>query len=258
MFHTENERSIDMQIGCCWFDDERKELINQSNATTWQLNKNEYWVLSLLTKHRGQVVPIETLSFPSDLKYQSQISQTDLDKIVKNFKKYFGRSHKGLIEIIPTQGIILYNKVISNRSLLDSPIKVISNAQYIFIMLLTLIASFFVYSHLNGPGYVTPDTSRQFLTQEGNIANLHFYSSESSKVDIGLMANEVTAHLKACEVMSWDTISATMSEDGYAISLVLKKNISDKWIFHNIKINRDQINYHFVTPKWLKKVNICG
>ncbi|WP_144210851.1 helix-turn-helix domain-containing protein [Shewanella donghaensis] len=248
-----------MQIGCCWFDDERQELINQSNATTWQLNKNEYWVLSLLAKHRGQVVPVELLSFPNDESYQQRISDVDLEEIVKNLRDYLGRSHRSLIELIPSQGIILYNKTIASRnSLFDSPNKAISYAQYILIILMTLIASFFVYSNLNGPDYITPDASRQFTTQDGNVANLYLYRSLSSDLNMDSLANEMADYLKVCKVMPWDAISATMSKDNYAISIVMKKRLATEWRFHNIKVTRDQLQYDFVTPEWLEKVNICG
>ncbi|WP_076540827.1 hypothetical protein [Shewanella sp. UCD-KL21] len=250
-----------MQIGCCWFDDKQKVLSNQSKATTWQLNNNEFWVLSLLAKHRGQVVPIESLSFPTDGQHQQQISEEDLQQIIALFQDYLGASHSRLIELIPNQGVILYTKVVAGKNgLFDSPNKVMSYGQYIVIILLTLIALFFVHSHLNNQESVKPDASREFLTQQGNVSNLYLYTSKASEIDLDLnsIADRISNQLRNCPIMPWDVISATLAEDNKAVSIVMKKRLPDRWRFYNIKVMRDQAQRRFVTPEWLKKVNICG
>ncbi|WP_153916284.1 hypothetical protein [Shewanella sp. TC10] len=251
-----------MQIGCCWFDGEQKELINQSNATKWQLNNNEFWVLSVLAKHRGHVVPIELLSFPyGHGDYQQKLSVSDMEQIVENFQDYFGQNHRGLIELIADQGAILYNKVaVNNTSLLDTPVKVISNAHYILIILMTLIASYFVHSNLNKPDFKVPAFNEQFFTQEGNLATLSVYvpSGRSIDEDFKAQVNYGLSELKKCPVMPWDSITATTASDSRTVSIVLKKRIQEGWKFHNIKLFRESENQAVVDPLLLKEVNICA
>ncbi|GIU52300.1 hypothetical protein [Shewanella sp. KT0246] len=251
-----------MQIGCCWFDGEHKELINQSNATKWQLNNNEYWVLSILAKHRGHVVPIELLSFPEGLDgYQQKLSIAEMEQVIENFQDYFGSNHRGLIELITDQGAILYNKVaVNHSSLLDTPVKVISNAHYILIILMTLIASYFVYSNLNDPDYIVPAFSERFFTQQGNLATLSIYSSgeEYQGDKLIFRANHALSELKKCPVMLWDSITATTASDNKTVSVVLIKRTLDGWKFHNIKLIRESIEQSVVNPAWLKEVNVCA
>ncbi|MCL1068754.1 hypothetical protein L2735_18460 [Shewanella olleyana] len=251
-----------MQIGCCWFDDKHKELINQSNATKWQLNNNEFWVLSVLAKHRGHVVPIELLSFPEELgDYQQKLSVSDIEQIVENFKDYFGKNHCSLIEVIADQGAILYNKVATNHSsLLDSPVKVISSTHYILIILMTLIASYLVHSNLNEPDYKVPTFSEQFITKQGNLVSLNMYQSSDKEDDstFRLQAKKALRELKKCPVMLWDNITATAASDEKTVSVVLKKRTAEGWEFDNIKLIRESADQRVVNPTWLKEVNICA
>ncbi|MCC4831703.1 hypothetical protein LMH66_03550 [Shewanella sp. 10N.7] len=252
-----------MQIGCCWFDDEQKELINQSNATKWQLNYNEYKVLSILAKHRGHVVPIESLSFPEEHDgYLHSLSLAEMEQLVENFQDYFGDAHRGLIELIADQGAILYTNVVVNRSsLLDSPTKVISNAHYILVILMTIIASYFVHSNLKDSGFRVPDFSGEFITPAGHLAKLYAYESEGSEDYHGgflSRSENALSELSKCDVMDWDSLLVSIARDNRTISVVLKKRDQDGLHFENIRVIKEDPQMTVVNQDWLKEVNICG
>ncbi|KPZ69776.1 MULTISPECIES: hypothetical protein [Shewanella] len=258
--HIDRRDEKGMQIGCCWFDDERKVLINQSTATKWQLNHSEYWVLSILAKHRGQVVPIETLAFLEEEQgCHQKLSVDEMEQLVENFKDYFGDSHRGLIELIADQGVILYNRVVGHHSsLLDTPNKAISNAHYILIILMTLLACNFVYSNLSAPEFVIPDVSRTFESQSGASVVFKLYGDDKSERDFSEVADTSIAALKQCDTILWDSISATLAKGDNSVSILLKKQVDKGVRFHNIKVLRDNPELLFVSTAWLKKVRICG
>ena len=78
-----------MQLGCCWFDNTERMLIDQTTATQWHLNDHEYWVLNQLALHRGQVVPLsmlQTVAISGD--NPQQISHLELLEIIRKIINY--------------------------------------------------------------------------------------------------------------------------------------------------------------------------
>ena len=249
-----------MQIGCCWFDNEQRLLIDQVQATQWHLNDHEYWVLNQLSLHRGQVVPLSVLEVVAVSGGEVQrLSHSELINIINTITNYLCGCHANLIEYIPEQGVILYANAISKHTkVLDLPNRLLSFSQYTFIVAVLLSVLLFVYSSLNPPLFIQADVLRQILTSEGNITHLSIFAADDNQHGLDLHADGLTTQLRQCQNLPWDTITAALSSDQHNISIILKNKRGHTGIVHNVKVNFDDIHSPFITQDWLKKVGICG
>ncbi|WP_445778223.1 hypothetical protein [Shewanella sp.] len=160
-----------MQIGCCWFDTERHLLVDQAKSTQWHLNVNEYWVLTQLVQHRGQVVPLsqlDTVDISGNAAHQ--LTHTELVGIIYHLIDYLCASHHDLIEYIPEQGVILYPTTpIKHPRVLELPNRLLSLGQYGVIIGTLLAMLFFLWSHINPPWFTKADVLRQVMTSNGKV-----------------------------------------------------------------------------------------
>lgn len=253
-----------MQIGSCWFDQHHRQMIDQISENIWRLNDQEFWVLELLTKHRGQVVPIDRLSAmhkeQGASRPNSVMTHQDIRKIITAIRQFVGREYASLLEYIPEQGAILYIKPISQkRRLMDSPNKLISYGQYFAMILLSLGTLYFVYTSLSSPKFVQPNYSRVVTSQAGNPVQLMVYTSTSSKERISkTVISEMTKEIEQCHTVFWETIIVSFSVDRLSLNIVMRKESDTGWLSHNVKILRNEIFSQSLVPEWLHRVGVCS
>ncbi|MCL1141273.1 hypothetical protein [Shewanella gaetbuli] len=241
-----------MQIGRCWFDQQKKQLIDQSTEQIWSLNEHEFAVLAQLVFHRGRVVSLEQLS-------PIKITNEELTHVVESICRYLGEQHKSLIEYVPEQGIILHKKVISHPfRLLDSPKRAISYGNYILILILTVLAMTFVYSNLSYPTNTKPNFARQILSTQGNITHLLVYGNKQNNDSLRRKTEAISRHLRRCNILPWQSITVAFSEDNLNLSVVMKRKNSDGWEFNNAKLILPNLDHYHVHSDWYKEVSICA
>ncbi|QIR15527.1 hypothetical protein [Shewanella aestuarii] len=251
-----------MQIGPCWFDPQMKVLVDHKKDISWALNEQEFWVLDQLVQHRGQVVPLTLLkqvkSYNADHNNQL-LSISSVEKIIDSIARFLGQNDASLIELVPHQGAVLYKRPMVKRGrLMDTPTKLMSLWQYMLIILLTLVTLSFVYSSMSPPSYIQPDYARQILSKEGNITQLLVYTDQDHHEELRDQVDVLANHLRSCETLLWQSITAALSKDRLSLNVVMKKPLERNWIFSNIKVTRPHLDEHLISPDWLKEVMICG
>jgi hypothetical protein len=248
-----------MQIGCCWFDNARRLLTDQSTATPWHLNDNEFWVINQLVQHRGQVVPLSVLAtvvVSGDCAHQ--LSHAELLSIITKIINFLCQRHTDLIEYIPEQGVILYATVTTNRTkILELPNRLLSLGQYLFIITMLLGVLLFVYSNLNHSQLVQADVLRQVLTSDGRIIQIFVFSSYNQQ-DALLHADSLSTQLRLCHHVPWDLINVALSADQHYMSFILTDSSQTIPLVDSVKVNIDNMSTPFITQEWLQKVHICG
>lgn len=248
-----------MQIGCCWFDNERRLLVDQTRSTQWHLNDNEYWVLTQLVLHRGQVVPLtmlETVIVSGQVAHQ--LTQGELTSIIHHIIDYLCVSHLNLIEYIPDQGVILYpiNQA-KHPNILALPNRLLSWGQYGIIIGALLALLLFLWSHIIPPMFTKADVLRQIIAASGKVIQLSIYDGKSPQ-DAMLHAECLSTQLRLCHHVRWDSIDAAISADRHYVSLLLTEFTETNWHYKNVKISVSDMHSPFITQAWLHKVNICG
>lgn len=248
-----------MQIGCCWFDSERRLLVDQAKSTQWHLNDNEYWVLAQLVQHRGQVVPLDMLeAVVISGEIAHQLNHAELVSIIYHIIDYLCSSHSNLIEYIPEQGVILYPITqVKHPKILDLPTRLLSWGQYGVIIGALLVLLFFLWSHITPPMFAKADVLRQVITPQGKVIQLSVFDEQSLQ-DAILHANCLSTQLRLCHDVHWDAISAAMSTDRHYVSLLLTQSNKAVWRFKNVKVRVEDMHSPFITQQWLHKVDICG
>ncbi len=248
-----------MQIGCCWFDTERHLLVDQAKSTQWHLNVNEYWVLTQLVQHRGQVVPLsqlDTVDISGNAAHQ--LTHTELVGIIYHLIDYLCASHHDLIEYIPEQGVILYPTTpIKHPRVLELPNRLLSFGQYGVIIGTLLAMLFFLWSHINPPWFTKADVLRQVMTSNGKVIQLSVFDSHTPQ-DAILHADCLSTQLRLCHDVHWDAIYAAISADRHYVSVLLTQSTKTDWLYKNLKIRVDNMHSPFMTQEWLHKVHICG
>jgi len=250
-----------MQIGCYWFDNARRLLIDQSTATQWHLNDNEYWVLSQLVQHRGQVVPLSMLKTVVISGDSAQpLSHAELIKIIAKIISYLCQRHVDLIEYVPEQGVILYATVTTKRTkILELPNRLLSLGQYLFIIAILLSVLLFVYANLNlNPSqHAQADVLRQILTPNGRVIQLFVFAADNQQ-DALLHADCLASQLRQCHQVPWDSINIALSANQHYMSFILTDSSQMIPVANSIKVSIDNMSTPFITQEWLQKVHICG
>ncbi|WP_182770335.1 hypothetical protein [Shewanella sp. SG41-4] len=248
-----------MQIGCCWFDNTRRLLVDQTAATQWHLNDHEYWVLSQLVQHRGQVVPLsmlETVAISGECPHQ--LSHAELLDIIGKIINYMCQRHTNLIEYVPEQGVILYTTAATKRTkILELPERLLSLGQYLFIIVILLCVLLFVYSKLNPPEFAQADVLRQVLTPDGRIVELFVFGNNNQQ-DAILHADCLSSQLRLCHNIRWNSIQVALSVNQDYMSFTLTDSSEAPPLVNSIKVSIDNMNTPFITQQWLQKVHICG
>jgi hypothetical protein len=248
-----------MQIGCCWFDNTRRLLVDQTTATQWHLNDHEYWVLSQLVQHRGQVVPLsmlETVAISGDCPHQ--LSHAELLDIISKIINYMCQRHTNLIEYVPEQGVILYTTATAKRTkILELPERLLSLGQYLFIIVILLGVLLFVYSKLNPPEFAQADVLRQVLTPDGHIVQLFVFGNNNQR-DAILHADCLSSQLRLCHNIRWDSIHVALSANQDYMSFTLTDASETTPLVNSVKVSIDDMSTPFITQQWLQKVHICG
>lgn len=247
-----------MQIGCCWFDKERRLLTDQAKSTQWHLNDHEYWVLEQLVLHRGQVVPLTTLQTVVLDSGAHQLPHNELVSIIYHIIDYLCAKHSNLVEYIPQQGVILYPATQGKHTkILDLPNRLLSWGQYGIIIVALLVVLLFVLSNLNPPLFAKADVIRQVLTANGQVVQLSVFDNQSPQ-DAILHADCLSNQLQMCHEVRWNAISAAISTDRHYVSFILSQSETQSLQFKNIKLAVDDMHSPFITQEWLHKVLICG
>ncbi|WP_350431635.1 hypothetical protein ABIS04_15470 [Shewanella sp. H8] len=248
-----------MQLGCCWFDNTERMLIDQTTATQWHLNDHEYWVLNQLALHRGQVVPLsmlQTVAISGDS--PQQIPHSELLDIISKIINYLCQRHVNMIEYVPDQGVVLYATAMNKRTkILELPNRLLSSGQYLFIIVILLSALLFVYSNLNPPLFTQADVLRQVLTQNGHVIRLFVFGSDNQQ-DVLLHADCLASQLRLCHHVRWDSITMALSSNQHYISFILIDSSEIEPVVSSLKVSVDDMSSPFITQQWLQKVHICG
>lgn len=251
-----------MQIGQCWFDPQKKVLIDRKKEISWALSEQELWVLELLVQKRGQVVSLTELKqvkSHADVFNNKKISTTQVEKIIDSIARFLAQDEASFIEFVPQQGAVLYKRpMVKYGGLMHTPKQLMSLWQYMVIMLVSVITLVFVYSSMSAPSYIQPDYARQILSKQGDITQLLVYTEKGHHEELREQVDVLANHLRGCESLLWQSITAALSQDRLSLNVIMKKPLEQNWAFSNVKVTRSHLDEQLISPDWLREVMICG
>lgn len=245
-----------MQIGNCWFDSQRQVLIEHNSQKSYQLSVNETRILSLLLKHKNQVVSNVALVNEMILEGDKELELTD---IIHNLKQVLGKKYAPLIEAVADQGFLLHTHLVNTSySLLDRPYKVISIIKYVLVIGFIVSLIFWISSIYDAPYtdqsvYIEPQQFYQDPQLELLFYPVNYQQYQQLKPHLLAFSKQI----KQCKNSLWSKISVSVSSDTSFANILAFKEKQNKPIFHNIKIFEPDVDFKFISPSWLIEVGLC-
>lgn len=246
-----------MQLGNCWFDSEKNELVNQTNGESWQLPRAELQVLNLLIEYRGKTVAKPLLK--SGDGQHPPLSDSSVTRAVFMLRSFLGPQYESLIETVKGQGYLLKHKRcrrhLSRLNLGLNRIPLWSIAT-VTAVILAGIALLRLPSASEPPP--PPLKTLRLALPSGQQLNLILYAS--SKTNNALLlsqAEELRLGLSQCASSSWKNVYLSLSHDKQILNMTLRGEHMGQSIVRNLKISDLRHPKAFISNAWLQEVNIC-
>ncbi|WP_025819280.1 winged helix-turn-helix domain-containing protein [Shewanella marina] len=243
-----------MQIGGCWFDIDRKELINQSKALTWYLAPQELALVEIMFAHQGRVVSIPHLIH--SLQWHG-VNEARLTVMMQKLARFIASDDGTLLELVSDQGYILHNRPMP-RKLFDNPYRGISVRHYLLLVTLIFGMVIFVYSKLDNHASVLPKFERQVITENKQVIDFNVYGTEQQKQLLSNRLDGFLGLLQQCDTVNWDSISTSLSADTQMFNIVLKRDNEGEVELQNLKVFTRAQKPNFMSMRWLKEAGICA
>ena len=256
ILHFSAWNTTSMQIGCCWFDSQRQEMIDQSRGKVWQLSDDECYVLQRLMKNKDKVVSKQKLLRGLSDHINAELALVD---IIYNIRTFLGQDNAPLIETVADQGYLLHSKLkLTSKSLVGSPFHSMSVLVYSIFTSIILVLMFWIYSEVDHPYYIDTYFEQTVYTQSHQAIDFELYpASKKQKKALSNKVNHLLSTLKHCKSSPWNVISLAISSDDRLINLILMNNENAKPDFKNIKITSPDLDFSFINEQWLVEAGIC-
>lgn len=247
-----------MLLGDCKFDKDAAELVNQITHEQWHLPRAELQVLSLLIKHRGQLVSKHELKTGSG--EHAPLTDASVARAVFMIRSFLGPQYECLIETVKGQGYLLRQQVChGRRSLTPAALKSIPlwAVGILFGFMFGLSAIYFVSIDHGIP--TVPLVYRELAVGEHQQVKLSLYAN--SKTNNGMLLSlgeQFAQHVEACGQSVWDHAYLSLSHDKQILNITLKGERLGQSVVRNLKISDFRHPKLFINTVWLNEVNICG
>lgn len=244
-----------MQIGGCWFDSDRQELIDRNKGQVWHLSREEFFVLKRLIKNQNKVVSKQKLLKELTSNVNAELQLVD---IIYQLRGFLGPEYGALVETVSDQGYLLHSTLkCSEKRLTDSPYKSISVLIYGIFTTILLVLMFWIYSELDPPYSIDTFFVQEIKLKNNQTIDLDLYPNASlNQKKLIAKMNPLKMNLRQCSGSKWDQISLSVSDDNALLNIVLFKE-GDKPLFKNVKVLLSNTNFSFMNLDWLYKVGIC-
>lgn len=247
-----------MQLGNCWFNAEKGELVNQDNGDSWHLPRAELQVLHLLIEYQGKLVAKPLLK--SGDGQHSPLSDSSVTRAVFMLRSFLGPQHESLIETVKGQGYLLRHKR-RRRQLtrFSRPFNPSWVWGLVVIALVMLVSMSVLQMPLASDPPPAPLKTLPVSLLSGQKLNVILYAS--SKTNNALLlkqANEMQLSLSECKASSWKNIYLSLSHDKQVLNMTLRGEYLGQSIVRNLKVSDLRQPKEFITQAWLKEVDICG
>ncbi len=245
-----------MQIGCCWFDAEKHQLLNQDSSLSWQMPEHESAVLTQLVVHRGQVVSNQTLV---QVLHASGVLDAKLYDIIQKIRRFLGQKDALLLEKVADQGYILHDRATGpSMSLWRQPKRMIPLWRYLLLAGLTLGIIAFMYTRVGHADFFEPHHQETFITTQGKVITLHWYDDPKRRLVLRSSVNHIKTALQTCNQLAWSSIYLSISQDGKMVNLLSKRGKGLEEQTKSIKLIVEPGKANFVDKPWLTQVGICN
>lgn len=245
-----------MQIGCCWFDLQRQEMIDQSKGQVWHLNNEECQILRHLVKNQNKVVSKQKLLRGLTEHLNAELELAD---IIYKIREFLGPQYAPLLETVADQGYLLHSQLKSRgNSLVDSPFQSMSVLVYMIFTSIILILMFWIYSEVDHPYSIDSYFERTIYTQSKQPVDFEFYpANKNQKLHLTNKINRFVSTLQTCQASRWNLVSMAVSLDNRLINIILLNNKIPEPEFKNIKVISPDLDFSFLNRQWLLEHGIC-
>lgn len=252
-----------MQLGECWFDDARGELTNSASGDVWHLPRAELQVLRLLVRHPDEVVSKSDLRRGDEA--HDDLSDSSVARAVFMIRSFIGPGSELLIETVKGQGYMLRQQVASPAAphqscqiRLGHRFSVMPVWLLALLMLLAISASIY-YVYRVGELAPTAPLRVQTLTQaDGQLVKLVLYAHSRSNNTLLLdKAAIIAGALGDCRKSRWRDVFVSLSHDSRVLNITMRGDYLGQAVVRNLKVSDGREPRAFISPEWLKEVDIC-
>ncbi|MCL2913571.1 helix-turn-helix domain-containing protein [Shewanella corallii] len=246
-----------MQIGGCWFDTAKRQLVGRTDGQVLSLTDDEFNVLDLLVTCQNKVVSRQALLSVLE---QHENPELELIDIIHKLKSFMGDKYAPLLETVADQGYMLHSRLKHNSSsLTDSPNQAMSILLYSLLTAVILVMVFWLYSEVDTPKNIEGYYTHQVSLQSGELIPVHVYPVPriAGRKDREGQVSFFIDQLKQCNRVSWDEVSVSFSGDDSMFNILLLKRVAGVPQYENIKVFATDVNISFINPAWLEKAGVC-
>ncbi|MCL2918942.1 winged helix-turn-helix domain-containing protein [Shewanella litorisediminis] len=250
-----------MQLGNCWFDDAKGELINRASGDVWHLPRAEAQVLRLLLSQADQVVTKAQLRQGDD--EHGELSDSSVARAVFMIRSFLGPGSELLIETVKGQGYRLHltpikapvpaKRRLPSRRLGPVPIWIPA-----LLMLALLFVGGYFALRVGEMSPTAPLKVQSLVQADGQMVKLVLYAHSRSNNTLLLeKAAELATVLGDCRHSRWRDVFMSLSHDSRVLNLTLRGDYLGQAVVRNLKISDGRSPRRFISPDWLKEVDIC-
>ncbi|MCG9695726.1 helix-turn-helix domain-containing protein [Shewanella sp. Isolate11] len=244
-----------MQIGSCWFDIAKAELVNHENDTSWQMPEADFQVLKLMVKHRGQVLSKQQLQ---DCVNQGTTASASFEETLYRIRLFVGNTNATLFEAIDNQGYVLHQKVKrTSRSFMDLPGNDVTYKNTMLIISQVLLLFILLYAFFEPTKNLFFFKEQSLITQNGSLGYYSVFSSDEVAQDANPNVNHFLAELQGCDHLDWEKMFYSLSKDERVLNIALKRYDQQGLAIKNVKAIAPENDFKFIDQPWLKSMEIC-
>lgn len=250
-----------MQLGDCWFDDARGELVNSVSGDVWHLPRAELQVLRLLVQHPDTVVCKTDLRRGDE--EHGDLSDSSVARAVFMIRSFIGPGSELLIETVKGQGYML--RLQAPAPLKPAPSRLLCRRVSVVpvwllsLMMLLAIGASAYYVYRVGEMSPTVPLRVDILSQtDGQPVRLVLYAHSRSNNTLLLdRASVIGAALTACRASRWRDVFVSLSHDSRVLNLTMRGDYLGQAVVRNLKVSDGREPRAFISPEWLREVDIC-
>lgn len=246
-----------MQIGGCWFDAQKRQLVGRTDGQVLSLSDDEFSVLDLLVSQQDKVVSKQALL---ELLSEHANPELELVDIIHKLRTFLGDKYAPMLEIVADQGYLLHKQLKQRKTTLtDSPYQTMSILLYSFLTAVILLMVFWLYSEVDTPKNIEGYYTHQVTLKSGAHLPVHVYPVPriAGRKDREAQVEFFLDQIKQCQTVPWEEVSVSFSGDNNMFNIILLKRSQDEPVYENIKVFQKDVNISFINPAWLVKAGVC-
>ncbi|MBV7315918.1 winged helix-turn-helix domain-containing protein [Shewanella sp. NIFS-20-20] len=245
-----------MQIGDCYLDIGKGELIRRANNEVWILPRAELHVLSQLSQHLDSTISKKQLR--GDELLSPALTDASVTRAVFMLRSFLGPQDEAHIQTVKGQGYQMLSHLPNHRQAPILPATYIKHTTGVISALLVYLTLYVIYQPSQELSSTTPPLTQFTLASTlGPVELLLFSSSKTNNALLLEQANIIKPVLTECQLAYWRKVYMSLSHDSQVLNVTLTGNIEGHAQVRNLKITDRRQDKQFISAQWLNEVRLC-